>query len=263
MVRMYKDKNGNEIVENKSDSQRESPITRTTSNKDLVEVERAHYTISELALRLGIKSPTLRKYENDYELYIPRNELGHRFYSRDHLEVFQHILTMKAEGANIHVIKKSLSTLRSLPKASLPLSASKPLGSLDLLKGMEDRVTNMINEALGEGVSVMAKMLEASFLAIVERVVSDNETKKLAKIEQKLLAKVEVIVDSGQGERARFYEERLQEIEKAIKADIACGIAELMKQSENEHEQIMEYIVDAINTLQRFIVDALKNGVVS
>ena len=255
------DKGKNEIVENKSDSQRESPITHTTSKKDLVEVDRAQFTISELALRLGIKSPTLRKYENDYELYIPRNELGHRFYSQDHLEVFQHILTMKAEGANIHAIKKSLSSLRSLPKASLLLGASKPLGSLDLPKGMEDRVTNMISQALGEGVGVMAKMLEASFLAIVERAVCDNETKKLTEIEQKL-TKVEAIVDSGQGERARVYEERLQEIEKAIKADMSSSIAELMKQLETEHEQIMEYIVDAINTLRRFIVDALKNGVV-
>ena len=248
--------NDNQIVENESESRRESSI-------DLVEVDRAHYTISELALLLEIKSPTLRKYEDDYDLYIPRDELGHRFYTQEHLEVLQHILAMKAEGSNIHAIKKSLSSLRSLPKANLLLSASKPLGSGDLLIGMEDRVTNMINEALSEGVGVMTQKLESNFLAIVERAVCDSEMKKLAEIEQKLLVKVEAIVNSNQEELAGVYEERLQGIEKAIKADLVCCMADLMKQLETEHEQIMDYIVDAINTLQRFIVDALKTGAVS
>jgi len=233
---------------------------KTTSENDLAKLNQVQYTISELSLRLGIKSPTLRKYENDYELYIPRDELGHRFYSQENLEIFQQILTMKAEGANIHAIKKSLRSIQSLPIANEQVGISKPLSSPDFLLSMEGRVTNLINGALNEGVGQMAKILEASFITIVEKTEIDRESKELLEIEQRLLAKLEAIIDSDQGEQARVYEERLQGIEKAIKADIASSFAELTKQLENEHEQLMEYIFDAINTLQRFIVDALKRS---
>ena len=255
---MYEGKNeyDNLIVENESDLQEES--SDNCNAIDLVEGDQTHYTISELASRLGIKSPTLRKYENDYELYIPRDELGHRFYTQEHLKVLQHILAMKAEGSNIHAIKKSINSLELMPKANLQLSASNPFNSVDLLIGIEDRITNRINEALSEDFGAMTKVFETNLL-IVERFMYDREEKKFAEFEQTLLARVEAIVNSNQEEQAKVYEEKLKGMEIAIKADITSSITDLMKQLETEHEQIMDYIVDAINTLQRFIVNALKN----
>ena len=104
----------------------------------------------------------------------------------------------------------------------------------------------------------MTKVFETNLLS-VERFMYDREEKKFAEFEQTLLARVEAIVNSNQEEQAKVYEEKLKGMEIAIKADITSSITDLMKQLETEHEQIMDYIVDAINTLQRFIVNALKN----
>lgn len=67
------------------------------------------YTIVELAEILGVAQSTLRKYEEDYNIHVMRNELGHREYTELDIKVFQIICRMKNEGYNIHAIRRALT----------------------------------------------------------------------------------------------------------------------------------------------------------
>lgn len=74
----------------------------------MIIIEQQQYSITQVSKTLNIKDSTLRKWESDYDLNIPRNELGHRFYTDKEIEVLKQIVKLKDSGANIHVIKRIL-----------------------------------------------------------------------------------------------------------------------------------------------------------
>lgn len=67
------------------------------------------YTITELSKVLSISESTIRKYEKDYDLKIPRNEIGNRYYTEKDLELFKQIIELKNNNFNIHQIRKLLN----------------------------------------------------------------------------------------------------------------------------------------------------------
>jgi len=66
------------------------------------------YSINDVARKLGISISTIRKYEQDYNLDIMRNESNNRVYTDKDIEVLRKIIELKKEGANIHLIRKLL-----------------------------------------------------------------------------------------------------------------------------------------------------------
>jgi len=71
------------------------------------EVEGRH-NINQVAGKLGLSASTLRKYEEDYQLIFPRDELNRRYFTEKEIQVLRNIQAMKNEGLNIHAIKKIL-----------------------------------------------------------------------------------------------------------------------------------------------------------
>ncbi|WP_129600921.1 MerR family transcriptional regulator [Anaerophilus nitritogenes] len=67
------------------------------------------YSSNDLAEKLGISVSTVRKYEQDYNLEIMRNESNNRVYTEKDVEIFKKIIELKNEGANIHLIRKILA----------------------------------------------------------------------------------------------------------------------------------------------------------
>jgi len=67
------------------------------------------YSIAEVAKLLNRAENTIRKYEEDYNLHIKRDEMDRRAYTEDDLEMLRLICTMKNQGANIHTIRKVLN----------------------------------------------------------------------------------------------------------------------------------------------------------
>lgn len=66
------------------------------------------FSIKEASSLLKISDHTLRKYESDYSLKIPRNEKGHRYYTEQEIEVFKRILDWKEKGFTKDTINQLL-----------------------------------------------------------------------------------------------------------------------------------------------------------
>lgn len=67
------------------------------------------YSINDVGQKLGIAISTIRKYEQDYNLSIMRNESNNRVYTDEDIEILKKIVQLKTEGANIHLIRKILT----------------------------------------------------------------------------------------------------------------------------------------------------------
>lgn len=81
------------------------------------------YIISETSARTGLESHVLRYWEDELGLKIPRNELGHRYYTEEHIKLFCKIKELKEKGYQLKAIK---SELEGKSELSLKLDDAKP-----------------------------------------------------------------------------------------------------------------------------------------
>lgn len=64
--------------------------------------------ISDAAKEVGVESHVLRYWEEELKLPIRRNELGHRYYTKEDVERFKQIKRMKEKGLQLKAIKMIL-----------------------------------------------------------------------------------------------------------------------------------------------------------
>ena len=70
------------------------------------------YFISDAAKELEVESHVLRYWEEELNLEIPRNEMGHRYYREDEMEMLKCIKELKARGFQLKTIGQILNELQ-------------------------------------------------------------------------------------------------------------------------------------------------------
>lgn len=71
-------------------------------------MENKRYIISEAAAKTGLEPHVLRYWEDELGIEIERNELGHRYYSTEQLELLSRVKEMKKKGFQLKAIKNEL-----------------------------------------------------------------------------------------------------------------------------------------------------------
>jgi len=68
------------------------------------------YTISQAAEITGYKPHVLRFYEKEFNLEIPRNKSGHRYFTFKEIEIFEYIKQLQGKGLTNNQIKLILNS---------------------------------------------------------------------------------------------------------------------------------------------------------
>ena len=68
-----------------------------------------HYLISDASKKVDVESHVLRYWEEELEMAIPRNEMGHRYYTDFHIRLFKQIKELKEKGYQLKAIKAALA----------------------------------------------------------------------------------------------------------------------------------------------------------
>ena len=68
-------------------------------------MEKVRYMISDAANIVHVESHVLRYWEDELELNIPRNEMGHRYYTKENIAEFQRIKELKEQGYQLKAIR--------------------------------------------------------------------------------------------------------------------------------------------------------------
>lgn len=71
-------------------------------------MEKVRYMISDAADMVHVETHVLRYWEEELELTIPRNEMGHRYYTRENIKEFQRIKELKEQGYQLKAIRMIL-----------------------------------------------------------------------------------------------------------------------------------------------------------
>ncbi len=69
------------------------------------------YIISDAARMINVEPHVLRYWEEELAIEIPRNELGHRYYTEKEIHLFENIRDLKEKGFQLKAIRLIISTL--------------------------------------------------------------------------------------------------------------------------------------------------------
>ncbi|MGN0204820.1 MAG: MerR family transcriptional regulator [Coprococcus sp.] len=69
------------------------------------------YIISDAAKMINVEPHVLRYWEEELAIEIPRNELGHRYYTEKEIQLFENIRDLKEKGFQLKAIKLIITTL--------------------------------------------------------------------------------------------------------------------------------------------------------
>lgn len=69
------------------------------------------YMISDAAKLVDVEAHVLRYWEEELDLPIGRNEMGHRYYTEENIQLFQRIRELKDQGVQLKAIKMLLPEL--------------------------------------------------------------------------------------------------------------------------------------------------------
>ena len=174
-------------------------------------MEEKRYIISEAAEKTGIEAHVLRYWEEELGLDIPRNEMGHRFYTEKQLQLFRQIKELKESGFQLKAVKTVLegsdgnnntsgAERDTRPVADVAVTVAVPEGQELVMKRSEDKlaqfeqiigdiVTRSLmanNSRLGEDISSMVTdqvsnkvIKEMDYMMRVREEAEDDRFKKL------------------------------------------------------------------------------------
>lgn len=58
---------------------------------------------------MGVESHVLRYWEEELNVSIPRNEMGHRYYTENHINLLKNVRDLKDQGYSLRTIKMMLT----------------------------------------------------------------------------------------------------------------------------------------------------------
>ncbi len=184
------------------------------------------FLMKEAAGLLDVEPHTLRYWEEELEWNFNRNELGHRYFTRDDIRVLTCVKELKKQGFQLKAIKLLLSEIR----------ADK---DYDLQKVL------MLKEVLVEDTKKEVKKVPADpnvvkfneiMSQIMEQTLKDHDEEMIenvtAKVTEGVVKEVDFLLrerEEKEEERYRMLDETMREIQKA-RQQVAAELEEKERQ---------------------------------
>ena len=192
--------------------------------------------ISDAAKQVDVPAHVLRYWEEELGMVIPRNEMGHRFYTDLHVRLFRQVKELKEKGYQLKVIKtalaKSLETGGEVVVPSDVLEEDVVEALKECAKKEQDQMENLDNR---ERTELMAKERAEQFRGLMVQMIGqaiEENNEKLSQdisrmVNDKVLKELDYLMrvaDERDEERFRQLDEtiRLYQRESKGKAEAAA-----------------------------------------
>ena len=116
-------------------------------------MDQVRYMISDAAKLVEVESHVLRYWEEELELPIARNEMGHRYYTEDDIQLLKHIKKLKERGYQLKAIKMDISENGELIPREETLPQELPREKAVVLNDNAEKMQqfqHILSKALGQ-----------------------------------------------------------------------------------------------------------------
>lgn len=125
------------------------------------------YIISDAAKRVAVEPHVLRYWEEELELKIPRNEMGHRYYREKDIEVLKMVKTLKDKGYQLRAIKMEVDEMIEADKRDKPVSRR-----FEVVEGNQDKQeVNVVPQKMGVSREIESTDRMAQFRLIMSELI--------------------------------------------------------------------------------------------
>ena len=193
-------------------------------------MEDVKFLMKEAAGLLDVEPHTLRYWEEELEWNFSRNELGHRYFTRDDIRVLTCVKELKKQGFQLKAIKLLLSEIKSDKDYDL----QKVLKLKEVL--VEDTKKEVKKVPADPNVvkfnEIMSQIMEQTLKEHDEEMI-ENVT---AKVTEGVVKEVDYLLrerEEKEEERYRMLDETMREIQKA-RQQVAAAEVEVKEKEENK-----------------------------
>ena len=116
-------------------------------------MNQVRYMISDAARLVEVESHVLRYWEEELELPIARNEMGHRYYTEDDIQLLKHIKKLKERGYQLKAIKMDISENGELIPQEEALAPAVKQDKAEVLSHNAEKMQqfqSVLSKALGQ-----------------------------------------------------------------------------------------------------------------
>lgn len=167
-------------------------------------MEEVRYMISDAANMLHVESHVLRYWEEELELDIPRNEMGHRYYTEENIRQFEQIRKLKDEGYQLKAIKMLVHNQNPDVKLVVPQEQEKHQEELNPQKE-EDKSASRLEQ------------FRQLMAGIVKEAIAENNQLLSHEIGSQVEERVIKEMNYLMREREEQEEERYRKLDEAIR----------------------------------------------
>lgn len=182
------------------------------------------FLISDAAKKVAVEAHVLRYWEEELELPIKRNELGHRYYTEEDVKRFQEIKNMKERGLQLKAIRMVLKDgeFNVLPKEQSGAVASTKNMELESVENTEVAVQGE-RTVQSDAAEDKAKRLQWLLKQLFRETLQENNEYLCREMKESILKELDY--------QFRMQEERADERE-----------AEKLKRDEEHYKRIDEML---------------------
>lgn len=117
-------------------------------------MEKVRYMISDAADMVHVETHVLRYWEEELELAIPRNEMGHRYYTRENIQEFQKIKELKEQGYQLKTIRmflhNELTEKDALVESAKPTDCVSSLSADERMAQFRELMSDIVGRAIAQ-----------------------------------------------------------------------------------------------------------------
>ena len=177
-------------------------------------MEKVRYMIGDAAAAVNVEAHVLRYWEEELDLSVPRNEMGHRYYTKENIHEFMRIKELKEQGYQLRTIKKILHNETISDEAETGQPRLVHRREVDMLSS-EDKMQQfreVMNDIVGKAISLNNEELSLQIGTEVEervlkemnylmRVQDEQEEERFKKLD-------EAIRSYGKRQKRSFHQKK-------------------------------------------------------
>ena len=159
------------------------------------------YMISDAAKMVDVEAHVLRYWEEELELPVERNEMGHRCYTEENIRIFHQIKALKEQGLQLKAIKALLPEMEQGKVPPVVVREPEPVN--DKMEQFQLILGKVVSQAIRENQQEMGKELSHQVSTQVVKEM-DYLFRLQEEREETHYRKLDELIRSSQEERKRL-----------------------------------------------------------
>lgn len=180
-------------------------------------MEKVRYMISDAARILALEQHVLRYWEDELQLDIPRNEMGHRYYTDENIKELMRIKELRSQGYQLKAIRMYLKKERQIARKEkenstfpedvdgfVTLTTAKELG-------LSPETAGELDEVSRDGARIKLEQFKVLMSEIIAEAMKDNNELLTTHVEERILKEMNYLMQEHYQMEQDYYK-KLDEV---------------------------------------------------